>query len=111
MAGEKQVSDARPAGLLIGQGTADLIAFYGGTPIAQRSGASQAAVSTTALTAVSTLAAVTVASSRYGYDSQTQADNIPARINQIITRQASMITLVNELRDALVALNAIKGAS
>lgn len=73
-------------GYSTGQSITDLITFYGGTPIAQRSGATQAAVGTTTATTTSP----------WGYGSSTQANAI--------------VTLVNELRAALVALNLIAGA-
>lgn len=76
-----------PDGYSLGQSTSDLITFYGGTPIAQRSGSAQTAVASTA--PVST-------SSVYGYTTSTQA--------------LAIVTLVNELRAAMVALNLIAGA-
>lgn len=82
----KQLSDGNPGGSGLGQSTTDLISFYGVTPIAQRSGAAQAAVTTTAATSTSP----------YGFSTVTQA--------------TAVITLVNELRAALVALGAIAGA-
>lgn len=75
-----------PDGYSLGQTTADKITFYGGTPIVQRSGATQAAVGTTTATTTSP----------WGYGSSTQANSI--------------VTLVNELRAALVAVNLIAGA-
>jgi len=74
-------------GYVVGQSTSDLVAFYGGTAIAQRANASQAAVTTTAATTTSP----------WGYSTSAQADGI--------------VTLVNELRAALVAINIIKGSA
>jgi hypothetical protein len=74
-------------GLKIGAATTDKIGFYGATPIVQRAGAAQAAVATTGSTN----------SSPYGFTTAAQAD--------------ALVTLVNELRAALVALGAIKGAA
>lgn len=82
----RQLSSADTAGTVLGQSTTDLISFYGVTPIVQRSGASQAAVVTTAPTN----------SSPYGYATSAQA--------------AAIVTLVNELRAALVAVGLIAGA-
>lgn len=76
-----------PDGTSMGLSTTEKISFYGVTPIVQRSGAAQAAVSTTASTATTP----------YGYATTTQADAI--------------VTLVNELRAALVANGLISGAS
>jgi len=35
----KQLSDGRPDGTTLGQGTTDLVAFHGGTPTSQRASA------------------------------------------------------------------------
>jgi hypothetical protein len=47
----KQLSDANTGGTGLGQSTADTISFYGVTPIAQRSGSTQSALTVTATTA------------------------------------------------------------
>lgn len=73
-------------GTKFGTSTSQKLAFYNSTPIAQRSGTSQVAVSTTASTAVTP----------FGYSTQAQADAI--------------VTLVNELRSTLVALGLMKGS-
>jgi hypothetical protein len=91
MAGEKYLSDGRPAGVFLGQSSTDKIGFYGTTPIVQRSGSAQDAVSTT-LGAVSSTAGAT-----YGFPTAAQAD--------------AHTTLLNECRAALVALGLIKGSS
>ncbi len=72
-------------GTKIGTATTQLLGFYNATPVAQRSGAAQAAVVTTG----SALAS-------YGY-TQSQADSI--------------VTLVNELRAWAVAQGFIKGSA
>lgn len=72
-------------GNVYGQTAADPIAFHGATPVVQRTGASQAAVVTTSPTN----------SSPYGY-TQAQA--------------TAIITLLNEIRAALVAKGLIAGA-
>lgn len=74
-------------GTKIGTATTQKLGFYNATPIVQRSGASQAAVTTTAATNTSP----------YGFTTAAQADAI--------------VTLVNELRAALVALGLIKGSA
>ena len=81
-----QVSRASSGGYEVGQSITDLVGFYGTAPIAQRAGAAQAAVTTTASTSTSP----------FGY-TQAQADAI--------------VALVNELRAAAVASGLIKGAS
>jgi hypothetical protein len=80
----RQLSDGNPDGNVLGQSASDLISFYNAGPIAQRSGAAQAAVPTTAPTN----------SSPYGY-SQAQA--------------TAIITLLNEIRATLVGLGLMKG--
>src|SRR4029077_3362385 len=79
------VTDA-VTGTQIGTGATQNIGFQGAPPVAQRSGAAQAAVVTTASTN----------SSPFGY-TQAQAD--------------ALVTLVNELRAALVAVGLIKGSA
>ena len=86
MAAGKELSDLNPSGTSLGQSTTDKIGFYGVTPIVQRTSASQAAVTTTAATSTSPI----------GFSTNTQADAI--------------VTLVNELRAALVAVGLIKGS-
>jgi hypothetical protein len=93
----------------LGDSIADTIGFYGVTGVAQQASASQAAVSTAAISAVATTGATN--SSPYGYTTSAQADAIVTAINAIITRQALIITLVNELRLDLVTIGAIKGAA
>ncbi len=68
------------------------IGFYGVTPVTKRSGSAQVAVSATVINASAANGAGT-----WGFASSTQAENV--------------ITLVNELRAALVALGAIKGST
>jgi len=82
----QQLSDGNGDGVCVGQSATDKVGFYGATPIVQRASADQAAVATTAPTN----------SSPYGY-SQAQA--------------TAIITLVNELRAALVAAGIIKGSA
>ncbi len=68
-------------------GPSQTLGLYGATPIARRAAAGQAAVATTSATN----------SSPYGFTTAAQAD--------------ALVTLVNELRAALVALGAIKGSA
>ena len=86
MAIGKQLSDANPDGTSLGQSITDKVSLYGVTPIAQRTSANQATVTTTAATTTTP----------WGYATSTQANAI--------------VTLVNELQAALVALGAIKGS-
>jgi len=73
-------------GFLVGQSATDKIGFYGATPVAQPSAASQAAVATTGSTT----------STPYGYTTSAQADAI--------------VTLLNEIRAVLVANGLMKGS-
>ncbi len=74
-------------GSKIGTATNEKIAFHGSTAVIQRAGAAQAAVATTAATQTTP----------WGFSTQAQADAI--------------VTLVNELRAALVEKGLIKGAA
>lgn len=74
-------------GIKYGISTSEKLAFHGSTPVIQRTGAAQAAVATTAATNVVP----------YGYTTQAQADAI--------------VTLVNEIRAALVQIGIIKGSA
>ena len=67
------------------------IGFYGVTPVTQRSGSAQVAVSASVVNA-----SASGGSATWGFASSTQANQI--------------VTLVNELRAALVALGAIAGS-
>lgn len=82
----RQLSDQGPAGGEFGVGATDLISFYGATPIAQQTSATQAAVTTT----------VPTSTTPYGYTTSAQA--------------AAIVTLVNALRLAMVNLGLIKGS-
>jgi len=82
-----QKDAVNPGGTVYGQSASDLIAFHGASPSAQRSGSAQAAVATTGATN----------SSPYGFTTAAQADAI--------------VTLLNEIRAALVAKGIIKGSA
>lgn len=106
---KKVIGDGNPDGVTLGGATTDLISFYGVTPIVQRSSASQAAVATTAITAPATT--VGTSTSPWGYAGSTQANAISKAVSDLVTRVAANTTLLNELRNALVALGAIKGSA
>lgn len=80
-----QVAPNFPAGANLGKDEDSKISFHGATPTEQRASVSQAAVATTAATS----------STPYGY-SEAQANGI--------------VTLLNEIRAALVEKGIIKGA-
>ncbi len=81
-----QLSDGNDDGTSLGQSTSDKVSLYGVTPIVQRAGASQAAMSTTM-----------TQSTGWGFATSTAAD--------------AAVALLLELRAALVALGAIKGSA
>jgi len=81
----KQVSDLRSDGLQVGQSAADLVGFYGVTPVVQPADTDQGAVTATTTTTATTTAL--------------QADIDAVR------------TLANQLRSDLVDLGLIKGAA
>lgn len=83
----RDISFGTTTGTKIGTATTQKIGFYGATPIAQRSGAAQAAAAATSSTQVTP----------FGYTTQAQADAI--------------VTLVNELRAWAVAQGFIKGSA
>jgi len=95
-------------GTKVGRSATDKLAFHGATPVVQRAGAAQAAVTPTVGAALATTAATT--STPYGF-SQAQADGLIARVNQLIVDNAALVALCNELRAASVAKGLIKGAA
>lgn len=97
----RQHSDGNPDGQVFGQSTSDLISFYGATPVAQRSGAAQAAITdNTGGTASATLAAITAGAS------YAQADMVAVK-NALATIAAKL----NEVQATLVGLGLWKGSA
>lgn len=89
IASEGNVILSTSTGTQIGTATSQKIGFYSTTPIVQRSGAAQAAVTTTP--------AVSTTSNIWGFSTSTQANDV--------------VALANEIRAALVALGLIKGSA
>lgn len=83
----KNIITGTTTGLKVGTATAQKLGFHNATPVIQRAGAAQAAVGTTAATQTNP----------WGFSTQAQADAI--------------VTLVNEIRAALVEKGLIKGAA
>lgn len=83
--GVQQIGDRRPDGSTCGGASTDKWAFFGGTPVVQPSGASQAAVTTSVTATVTTT-------------------NLAATMTNVIT-------LLNATRSALVSLNLMKGSA
>ena len=71
---KRQLSDGNADGTVLGQSATDLIAFYGGSPVAQRAANNLAAITTTAATTTTP----------YGYSTSTQANAIVSALNEII---------------------------
>lgn len=95
-------------GTVVGRTAAKKIAFHGSTPVAQRAASAQAEVTKTTGAAVATTAVTQT--TPWGFASQAQGDLITTRLNTLIADNAALVTLVNELRAALVEKGLIKGA-
>jgi hypothetical protein len=68
------IGNGAPDGVTLGSSTTELVSLYGVTPVAQRAGAAQASVATTAATNTSP----------YGYSTASQADGIVTTLNEIV---------------------------
>lgn len=87
LANNTNISSGTTTGAKICTGTTQKLGFHNSTPVAQRAGAAQAAVAATAATSVTP----------FGFTTAAQAD--------------ALVTLVNELRAALVEKGLIKGSA
>ncbi len=85
-------------GLSVGAAATDLVAFYGSTPIAQPSGAAQAAVTDSSGGTAAATNGIAVLTGTY---------NSTLIVNAIATLAAQS----NALRNALVSLGLIKGSA
>ena len=96
----------------IGNAATDTIGFYGITPVAQRAGAAQDAVSTSTITNVSaTGIAASAGGAAFAFVSSTQFNTVIDALSMLVPRVSTLITLTNELRAALVAIGVITGAA
>ena len=95
----------------IGNAATDTIGFYGITPVAQRAGSAQTAVSTSALTNVSATAVDASVAGAFAFVSSTQVNTVIDALSMLVPRVSTLITLTNELRAALVAIGVITGAA
>jgi predicted HD phosphohydrolase len=102
----KHLSDGNPDGTVLGQSSTDKVGLHGATPVAQRSGADQAAIGAALTHSVGT-ADGTVDDVGAAFNQTTLNNNF----KELSTRCNDLRTLVNELRTALVNLGAIKGAA
>lgn len=82
------IGDNGPDGTVVGQSSASLVAFWGGTPAVRPSGAGQADILSTA--------AVSVTATQWGYSTSTQATGI--------------VTLLRAIRSALAGSGFMAGA-
>lgn len=94
----QQLSMAGGDGVTLGQSATDKVGFYGATPVAQRAGAAQVAI---------TDGSTGTAAPTNGVAALTATYNSTLLINAI----ATIIAAVNEQRAAMVALGLIKGAA
>lgn len=98
----KQLSDGNPDGTVLGQGTNDLIGFYGNaTPVARRANANQGAITDSTGGAASLTFAAIAAGGAYA-----QADLVAIK-----NALAQIALSLNEWRTVLLNLNLIKGAA
>lgn len=97
-----QLSRATPDGTLLGQSSADLVGFYGNTPIARPSGTSQGALSTGNVTSVTvTSTSITTTGVVAGFQTTGQVTAALTAINSLITELDATKGLVHALRAAL----------
>jgi hypothetical protein len=92
----------------IGDAATDLVGFFGATPVVRPATTAQSSVPTTAITTAVSTAATSTAP--FGFATAAQADAVRAAVNSLIDRQASVITLVNQIRADLVTLGLLKGS-
>ena len=101
MSNIRYLDDGRSDGTVLGQSSTALIGLWGATPIVQPLGASQSAVSTATITAVSTATAVT---GGYSYSTTAAFTTMQDTVNSLVTRVAALTVLANKTRTDLVAL-------
>ena len=103
----RYLDDGRSDGHVLGKTAAKLVGFWGATPVVQPSGASQSAVATATITAVSTATAVT---GGYSYSTTAAFTTLQTTVNDLVTSRAALVTLINQLRSDLVTAGLIAGA-
>ena len=99
------VAPTGPDGKVSAASPLEKYAFHGATPVVQRSGSAQAAVSASTEATLSDSAGAT-----YTATEQTAINNLVARVNSLKTVVDQQKTLINELRAALVEKGLIKGS-
>jgi hypothetical protein len=106
----EQVGYNSSDGATFGYDTNSKISFYGVTPVAQQSGAAQAALSTSTLTTVSQSAPIEVSLNDGFAFTSDQAVAVLAFAAEAKTRISAAVTLVNQLRSDLQDLGLIAGS-
>jgi hypothetical protein len=107
------IGNNNPDGVSFGLTTSEKISFYGITPVAQRSSGSQASVTATATTAMSTTLTISAANTSkvFGFSSSTVGKEIVKCVKEMQVDLAAVVLLANRMRADLVALGLIKGSS
>lgn len=85
-----------PAGGQLGDGAADLVGFWGATPVAQPAATAQSALATTTINNI-------------GSTTLTAADL--TGLNSVVARVTALTTLVNQVRSDLVTIGILKGSN
>ena len=93
-----QLSNLSPDGTTMGQSTSDMIAFYGGTPRAQRSGTAQGTITDSSGGTANTATGVAALTATYNS-------------TIIANALATIIAQTNEMRAVLVSVNLMKGSA
>ncbi len=107
MANIRYLDDGRSDGTVLGQSLSSLVGLWGVTPVVQPTSASQSAVATSTITAVSTATPIT---SGYGYSTTALASAMQTAVNDVITRTAAQTVLLNQMRSDLVSAGILKGS-
>lgn len=113
-----QLSDGNPDGCVFGQSAADLIAFYGATPIVKPAATAQSSFASTAITTAPSTVITSVGSTSLTAADVTRLNAGFARIEEVrvvtdalVTRVEAMRAYLNQTRTDLVALGLQKGSA
>ncbi|MCK9361681.1 hypothetical protein M0Q28_05690 [Patescibacteria group bacterium] len=79
---EQQIGNDNPDGIVIGQAAASLVGFYGATPVAQTASTGGAAVATTA--------AISTTTTKWGFSTSTQANDLVTMVNDLYSKLVSL---------------------
>jgi hypothetical protein len=108
MANEYNVGKLSTDGMFVGRSAAELVGYWGTTPVAQPSATAQSTVATAALTNAATVAPIV---SGYSFSTTAEFTAMISTINALNTRVAALTTLVVEFRRSLVLTGQIKGSA